>query len=77
MTDDEIRIYANNLEVWAKKMRTALNDKKKDIKRAEDNTGISESASTEILNAHNTAILDLSNSVPTEQEAIDQLASEL
>ena len=73
MTDKQLAAHANNQVGHFKKIRKALSAKSGDELALTAN-GISESTTTEVIAAHDAIILDLYNTVPTEQDAIDSLA---
>ena len=72
MTDEQLAVHANNQVTHFKKIRKALNAKSSDESALTSN-GLSEPTTTEVIGAHDAIILDLYNTVPTEQDAIDSL----
>lgn len=70
MTDQQLLVHANNQVMHFKKVRRAIASKQSDESALTAN-GLSEPTTTEIIAAHDAVILDLYNTVPTEQDAID------
>jgi hypothetical protein len=83
MNNQELRVHANNMDVWSKKMKAALNIKKADAIRSVENN-LSEAATQEITANHDEIIAVLSapwsaenpHGEPTRQQAIDSLIPE-
>jgi hypothetical protein len=73
MTDEQLAVHANNQVTHFKKVRKAIASKQSDESALTAN-GLSEPTTTEVIAAHDAIILNLYNTIPTEQDAIDSLA---
>jgi hypothetical protein len=73
MTDEEFRQYAQMQLVHFKKVNKAINAKYDDIDALSRNN-LSAPTTTEVVGAHDAVILNLYNTIPTEQDAIDAVA---
>jgi hypothetical protein len=70
MTDDQLRVYADMSVDHFRKIQLAITSKRTDEAALAAN-GLSQPTTTEIIAAHDIIILDLYDTIPTEQDAID------
>lgn len=70
MTNEQLLMYAQLSISHFKSIRDAINHKVKNVSDLERNQ-ITNNTQAEIIAAHDAVILNLYNTIPTEQDAID------
>ena len=70
MTDEQLLMYSELSMSHFKLIRDAINHKARNMSDLERNQ-ITSNTQAEIIAAHDALILDLYNTIPTEQDAID------
>jgi len=72
MTNEQLLMYAQLSISHFKSIRDAINHKARNMLDLERNQ-ITSNTQAEIIAAHDALILDLYNTIPTEQDAIDTI----